>query len=107
MLRFALDGILSFSTLPLRLAIWLGAGAGGVGIGVAIWAVAAHLAGRTIPGWATIMVAVALASSAQLMMTGVLGEYVGRIYDEVKRRPLYVVMDEVNAERDRDDDRGA
>jgi len=107
MIRFALDGILSFSTLPLRLAIWLGAVAGLLGIAVAIWAVAAYLAGRTIPGWATIMVAVALASSAQLMMTGVLGEYVGRIYDEVKRRPLYVVMEEVNAERERDNSQGA
>lgn len=101
MLRFALDGILSFSTLPLRMAIWLGVASGIIGIGVAIWAVLAHLEGRTLPGWATIMVAVGLASSAQLMMTGILGEYIGRIYDEVKRRPLYFVMDELNAARDK------
>jgi len=103
MIRFALDGILSFSTLPLRMAIWLGAAAGLIGIGVALWAIVAHLQGHTLPGWATLMVVVALASSAQLMMTGVLGEYVGRIYDEVKRRPLYVVMDEVRGDRDTDD----
>ena len=44
-----------------------------------------------MPGWTTIMILVALGSSAQLLMTGILGEYVGRIYEEVKRRPLYVV----------------
>lgn len=103
MVRFALDGILSFSTLPLRMAIWLGVGAGLIGIAVAVWAIVAHLEGQTIPGWATIMVVVALASSAQLMMTGVLGEYVGRIYDEVKKRPLYLVMEELNARRDDSD----
>jgi hypothetical protein len=49
-----------------------------------------------VPGWATIMIAVALASSAQLIMTGILGEYIGRIYEEVKRRPLYIVADTLN-----------
>jgi dolichol-phosphate mannosyltransferase len=44
--------------------------------------------------------AVSLGASAQLLMTGILGEYIGRIYEEVKRRPLYVVADEVNATRD-------
>ena len=48
------------------------------------------------------MVAVALAASAQLMMIGIVGEYVGRIYEEIKRRPLYVVAEEVNARRDTD-----
>lgn len=97
MVRFALDGITSFSILPLRLATWLGAVAGLLAVAVGIWAVAVKFLVRgTVPGWTTIMILVALGSSAQLLMTGILGEYVGRIYEEIKRRPLYVVQDELN-----------
>jgi glycosyltransferase involved in cell wall biosynthesis len=101
MIRFALDGITSFSAVPLRVAIWLGLAAGVAGVGVAGWAVYERLVNKlVVPGWATIMIAVSLASSVQLLMIGVLGEYVGRIYEELKRRPLYIVADEVNASRD-------
>jgi polyisoprenyl-phosphate glycosyltransferase len=101
MIRFALDGITSFSAVPLRIATWLGLAAGAAGIVVAAWAVYERLVNaRVVPGWATIMIAVSLASSAQLVMIGVLGEYVGRIYEELKRRPLYIVAEEVNASRD-------
>jgi dolichol-phosphate mannosyltransferase len=96
MMRFAIDGITSFSIVPLRLATWLGLLSGLVAIVTSGWAVYAAIAGRTVPGWATIMIAVALAASAQLIMTGILGEYIGRIYEEVKRRPLYVVADTLN-----------
>jgi glycosyltransferase involved in cell wall biosynthesis len=92
MLRFASDGIVSFSTLPLRMATVLGLLAGLIAAGVAVWVLVAVLSGAfVVPGWATLMLAVSLASSAQLLMIGVLGEYLGRIYDEVKRRPLYLV----------------
>jgi polyisoprenyl-phosphate glycosyltransferase len=100
MIRFALDGITSFSAVPLRIAIWLGLAAGVAGVGVAGWAVYERLIDQVVPGWATIMIAVSLASSVQLVMIGVLGEYVGRIYEELKRRPLYIVADEVNASKD-------
>jgi dolichol-phosphate mannosyltransferase len=97
MIRFALDGIASFSTLPLRLAVWLGVAAGLVGLLVAVWAAyAKFVAHATLPGWTALMVAICLAASAQLLMIGVLGDYVGRIYEEVKRRPLYIVQDLVN-----------
>jgi glycosyltransferase involved in cell wall biosynthesis len=105
MIRFAIDGITSFSPVPLRLATFLGAFAGFLGLGAAAWAAWAKLVGEySVPGWTTIMIAVSLASSAQLLMIGILGEYVGRIYEEVKRRPLYLLSDAVNAVRDRDDD---
>lgn len=92
MLRFASDGIISFSTLPLRMATVLGMLSGVIAAGVAVWVLLAVLSGAfVVPGWATLMLAVSLASSAQLLMIGVLGEYLGRIYDEVKRRPLYLV----------------
>ncbi|HTA92689.1 MAG TPA: glycosyltransferase family 2 protein, partial [Polyangiaceae bacterium] len=97
MMRFAMDAITSFSIIPLRFATWLGV-LSGLGAGaVALWAVYEKLfLHNTVQGWATIMMAVALGSSAQLIMIGVLGEYIGRIYEEIKRRPLYVTAELVN-----------
>jgi dolichol-phosphate mannosyltransferase len=97
MVRFAIDGIASFSVVPLRFATWLGVLAGTVAGLTAAWATYQRFFGTgVVPGWTTIMIAVALGSSAQLLMTGVLGEYVGRIYEEIKRRPLYITQEEVN-----------
>jgi len=96
MLRFAIDGITSFSTVPLRMATWLGLMAGLIAMGGVGWALYSKFFGGVVRGWTTIMILVGLGSSAQLLMTGILGEYVGRIYEEVKRRPLYVVESEVN-----------
>ena len=93
MLRFAVDGITSFSTVPLRLATWLGLIAGLIAIGGVGWALYSKFFGGVVRGWTTIMIVVGIGSSAQLLMTGILGEYVGSIYEEVKRRPLYVVED--------------
>lgn len=97
MVRFAVDGIASFSVVPLRFATWLGVLAGTMAGLTAAWATYQRFFGTgVVPGWTTIMIAVALGSSAQLLMTGVLGEYVGRIYEEIKRRPLYITQEEVN-----------
>ena len=103
MLQFAIDGITSFSVLPLRIATWLGISAGILAVAFGVWAFAVKVSGgTTVPGWTTTMLAVALGSSAQLLMTGVLGEYVGRIYEEIKRRPLYIVENEINFTTPRD-----
>ena len=97
MLRFAVDGITSFSIVPLRFATWLGVLSGLVAMVAAAWAVYVKLVEHeAVQGWTTIMMLVAFGSSAQLLMTGVLGEYIGRIYEEVKRRPLYIVAKETN-----------
>jgi glycosyltransferase involved in cell wall biosynthesis len=96
MIRFAIDGITSFSIVPLRIATWLGLLSGLAAIMTSGWALYSSIAGKTVPAWATITIAVTLAASAQLIMTGILGEYIGRIYEEVKRRPLYVVADTLN-----------
>jgi dolichol-phosphate mannosyltransferase len=98
MLRFAIDGITSFSTLPLRLATWIGlvAGAGAVVAGLAGVFIKVFLPDIVLPGWTGIMVALAVGFSVQLIMTGILGEYVGRVYEEMKHRPLYVTAREVN-----------
>src|SRR6478735_2385757 len=97
MIRFAVDGITSFSIIPVRLATYLGAFTGILAVLIGIWAMVQKLRGApTVEGWTTIMMLIALSSSAQLLVMGVLGEYVGRIYDEVKRRPLYTVAEHIN-----------
>jgi dolichol-phosphate mannosyltransferase len=97
MVHFAIDGITSFSIVPLRFATWLGLLAGVMAVATALWALYIKLfVSGAVQGWTTIIIIVALGASAQLLMIGVLGEYVGRIYEEVKRRPLYVVAEELN-----------
>jgi len=99
MIRFALDGITSFSTLPLRLSVLCGVLSGLVGILTACWAVYGWFFTKdTVHGWTTMMIVVSLAASMQFFMIGILGEYVGRIYEEVKRRPLYIVADKINTD---------
>ncbi|HET7545158.1 MAG TPA: glycosyltransferase family 2 protein [Polyangiaceae bacterium] len=99
MLRFAIDAITSFSIIPLRFATWLGVLSGLVAGVFALFVLYAKLfLNDTVQGWTTIMIAVALGSSAQLIMIGVLGEYIGRIYEEIKRRPLYVTAEQINFE---------
>jgi len=96
MVRFAFDGIASFSTFPLRMATLLGVFAGLLAMGLGLWAFYVKLRGVSVPGWTTIMILVALGSSVQLLVIGILGAYVGRIYEEVQHRPLYTVAKEVN-----------
>ena len=105
MVRFALDGITSFSILPLRFATYLGMLMSIASVGVIAWALLAKFVfHHVVQGWTGLIIAVAMFASVQLLMIGILGEYVGRIYEEVKRRPLYIVGDTVNLPRERDDD---
>ena len=98
MTRFAMDGITSFSTAPLRLATYLGLLVGLVAVGVAAWAAWDHfVAHRTIQGWTSLIVVVSLIGAVQFVLIGIVGAYVGRIYEEVKRRPLYIVSEEVSS----------
>ncbi|MFN8542850.1 MAG: glycosyltransferase family 2 protein [Candidatus Binatia bacterium] len=94
MLRLALDGLFSFSTLPLQLAIWLGLAVALVGAGYAGFALWAALVLRaTVPGWTSLMIVVLLLGGVQLVVLGILGAYLGRAYEEVKGRPVYVVQE--------------
>jgi len=105
MIRFAIDGITSFSVLPLRISTYLGILMTIGSLGVIVWALLEKFAfHHVVQGWTGIIIAVAMFASVQLVMVGILGEYVGRIYEEVKRRPLYIVGDTVNLARERDDD---
>jgi polyisoprenyl-phosphate glycosyltransferase len=97
MLRFALDAITSFSVFPLRMASWLGVAAALVAVAYALLVIYVKVfLGGVVEGWTTLMIAVALGTSAQLFMIGVLGEYIGRIYEEIKRRPLYITAELLN-----------
>jgi dolichol-phosphate mannosyltransferase len=91
MLKFAFDGLTSFSTAPLRLASWMGYGAAGLAfLGLAVTLLQAFL-GMTVHGWATTMVSVLFMGGVQLISLGILGEYLGRVFNEVKPRPVYIV----------------
>ena len=92
--NFALEGITSFSTAPLRLATYLGLGAATVAFVYAVWIVAkALLFGDRVAGWPTMMAVILFLGGVQLVALGMIGEYLGRLYDESKQRPLYLVED--------------
>lgn len=92
MLRFAATGVVSFSDKPLRIALNVGFLVSGLAFLTGSMAVAVRLfGGFTIPGWASLAVITTFLGGMQLVMLGVIGEYLSRVYDEVKRRPLYFV----------------
>jgi len=93
MIRFAMDGVTSFSTAPLRVAVWLGLMTAGFAFLYGLRVIYQGMAGLTVPGWASTTVSVLFLGGIQLVTIGLLGEYVGRIFDEVKRRPLYLVRE--------------
>jgi glycosyltransferase involved in cell wall biosynthesis len=94
MMRFALDAIASFSNVPLQIATVAGFVSAMLAFFLAIpLAIVFRIFGEFVPGVTTTVVAVLLLGGIQLMAIGMIGEYVGRIYDEVKRRPLYIVRE--------------
>lgn len=98
MLKLASDGIISFSVKPLKLSLYLGFFAVICAIAVFIYSFVYNLAGgvNLIPGWASIMAAVTFFGGVQLISIGILGEYIGRMYEESKGRPLYIIEKEIN-----------
>jgi glycosyltransferase involved in cell wall biosynthesis len=98
MLRFAVDGILSFSDVPLKISSIFGVICGllafaMIGYGLVVKILYPQYA---IPGWASVFSAVLFLGGVQLMCIGILGEYLGRVYDEIKGRPLYIVKERIN-----------
>jgi dolichol-phosphate mannosyltransferase len=96
MLRFSLDAIASFSHLPLQLATYVGLISAGIAFIAIPVVIGLRLVDSYLPGFGSITIAILLLGGIQLIALGVIGEYVGRIYDEVKHRPLYIVRDERN-----------
>jgi len=97
MVAFAWDAILSFSTLPLRISTYFGFVTFVIGVlyGVRVM-IHAMIYKDLVPGWATVVVLQSLVGGALLVCVGMVGEYVGRIYEEIKQRPLYIVRRRVN-----------
>ena len=93
MMRLAVDGIVGFSDIPLRLALWIGTAVSlaALSYGAYVTALTVLGSGHLVSGWASIIVLVSLLAGVNLLMTGIVGLYVGRIHTEVKNRPLYVV----------------
>ncbi|MFN7136972.1 MAG: glycosyltransferase, partial [Thermomonas sp.] len=92
LVSFALDGLVGFSTWPLRLLTLTGFALAMLAFGYGLFLVVEYLLhGHRVSGWTTIVVGVMFSAGLQLVSLGVVGEYVGRIFEEVKRRPLYIV----------------
>lgn len=89
MVRFAKDGITSFSTVPLHAATYLGFFSAFLGFLYTLSVLKNWLEGSTVPGWASLSIIILFFGGVQLITLGILGEYVGRIFEEVKQRPLY------------------
>jgi glycosyltransferase involved in cell wall biosynthesis len=100
MVKFATDGIVSFSILPLRLATWVCFAASGIALLGVVITVVERLMGveGLVKGWASVLVAILFIGGVQLICMGIIGEYVGRIYGESKRRPLYVLRERLGFE---------
>lgn len=99
MVRFAADALLSFSNWTLRAGLALGFIISGLAVIFGLVTIVLKVSSQTVPGWATIVVTVSFLGGAQLMVLGVIGEYVNRVYEEVKSRPLFVTQDGSLAER--------
>ena len=91
MIKFAFDGIASFSNMPLKLATWFGYITSLLAFLYACSVFVQKFMGYTVQGWATIMVGMLFLGGVQLICLGILGEYIGRIFNEIKQRPLYVI----------------
>ena len=105
--RFALDGLMSFSSIPLKVWTYVGLAISAFALAMAgyYWA-RTMLFGVDTPGFPTLVVSIAFFSGVQLISLGVLGEYVARIFNEVKGRPLYLVAEEVGAQTQQSDEAG-
>jgi polyisoprenyl-phosphate glycosyltransferase len=100
MIKFASDGIIAFSTKPLRFVMTLGFISVLISLAVLCYTIIIKLVGQQVQaGWASIMVAITFFSGIQLLGVGIVGQYIARIYDESKNRPIYIVRETINLEQ--------
>ena len=102
MINFAIDAITSFSTVPLRISTWLGMVSAACAILLLVYTLVRWLEGETVLGWSSIMAAIAAFSAIQLICIGIIGEYVGRLVQENKRRPMFMIESLVQGNRSLD-----
>lgn len=98
MLAFAINGITSFSTKPLKLITLLGLIMCIISVLTFIWAFIVKLSGQSVTGWSSMMCSIWLIGGLQLFCLGIIGEYVGKIYSEVKQRPRYIIDKFINTQ---------
>jgi polyisoprenyl-phosphate glycosyltransferase len=98
MVALAIDGITSLSTVPLRAITLTGIMFSLVSIGLAGWAFWVRISGRAVPGWASTVVPICLIGGIQLFCTGIIGQYVAKIYIETKRRPRFIIESQIGME---------
>jgi glycosyltransferase involved in cell wall biosynthesis len=92
MIRFALHGITGFSDVPLRLATWLGFLVSGISVLIGFYALYSRFVIKEyVAGWASLMLSILFLGGVQLICLGIIGEYLGRMYHDIRNRPLYVV----------------
>ena len=91
MLAFAFDGISSFSVKPLKVSLWLGIVSFLVAIGILIYCIVQFFLGNTVSGWASLSISIWALGGMQLLMIGIVGEYIGKIYLESKHRPKFII----------------
>jgi glycosyltransferase involved in cell wall biosynthesis len=96
MLRLGLKGTTSFSFKPLRLSLLIGTIVSVIAFGFAINALIAYYNGRTVPGWTSLIIAVALLGGIQLLVIGLIGEYIASLFTEAKKRPLFIIDSKIN-----------
>lgn len=91
MLGFAVDAVVSFSTFPLRISTYIGLLSILLGLAYFVYTICIKLSGRAVQGWSSLVAVVVFFGGVQLLMLGVIGEYIARIVDETKHRPVYIV----------------
>ncbi len=97
MIRFGVDGVVSFSKKPLQAAVFVGTGFAMFGLFVAGLTLVQYFYYASLPsGWTTLTILIAMFSGVQLVFLGIIGEYLGAIFDEVKNRPHYIVEEKIN-----------
>ena len=98
MLSFAVEGITSFSIKPLKAAVLFGGGSFIISAIMLIYCIYQKIIGNTVPGWSSLGVSIWAVGGLQLLLIGIIGEYVGKIYIETKRRPRYIIDETINIE---------
>jgi dolichol-phosphate mannosyltransferase len=93
MIRFAADAITSFSIVPLTVSMTIGWCMALVGFVFVIYSIVGWALGRALPGWTSLMAALGLIGGTQFLILGIMGAYLGRLYDQSKRRPLFMIRD--------------
>ena len=96
MLEFAIDGLTSFSVVPLRICSLVGLFVSLLALLMLLWSIVVKIIGGAIPGWTSTVAPLYLLGGVQLLFLGIVGEYIGKIYSEVKNRPRYIIQETIN-----------